>query len=93
MSAQDDIEALVAHVAREAVQEGVTLSESTDALKALTPYYVALAKGKLKSDDEPSDGNSMAALRQRLNRVEEPPKRPEPTDGAATGFGNRRGRN
>jgi hypothetical protein len=67
----DDIEKLVADVAKEALSGNKNLQEKMDALKLLAPYYTALKK-KGKTDDEASDEPTMGELRNRLRLVEEP---------------------
>lgn len=46
------IEELVRSVADNAAQGKVKLSEKTEALRVLAPYYVALKKGRVGSEDE-----------------------------------------
>jgi hypothetical protein len=69
-SVVDDIEKLVADVAKEALSSKTSLQEKMDALKLLAPYYTALKK-KGKTDDETSDEPTMGELRNRLRVVEE----------------------
>jgi hypothetical protein len=74
--ALDEIEKLVALVAKEALSANKTLQEKMDALKLLTPYYAVLKKAKGKHDDDSSDGPSMGDMRNSLRVVEQ-----EPDDG------------
>lgn len=75
--ALEDIEKLVADVAKEASSGNKTIEEKMDALKLLQPYYAVLKKAKGKSDDEQSDDEpTMGEMQRRLRVVEQ-----EPTDG------------
>ena len=55
-TAIEEIERLVRVVAHAAVQQTTPLDQKTDALKACTPYYLALTKGKNREPDDTSPG-------------------------------------
>jgi len=85
--ALEDIEKLVAEVAKEAASDSMTMHEKLDALKLLTPYYAVLKKAKGKLDDDPSEGGqTMGDMRERLRVVEQ-----EPTDGRVEAASRRSG--
>lgn len=71
--ALNDIEKLVAEVANAAISANTPLNEKMEALKLLQPYYAVLKKAKLRADDDPPDGPTMGAMRDRLRDVEEVP--------------------
>lgn len=71
--ALEDIEKLVAEVAKKAASAETTIETKMDALKLLQPYYAVLKKAKGKLDDDPSEGGqTMGAMRERLRVIEEP---------------------
>lgn len=75
--ALEDIEKLVASVAKKAALGQKIPEEQLDALKLLQPYYFVLKKAKGKPDDDLSEGGpTMGTMRERLRVVEQ-----EPADG------------
>lgn len=72
--ALEDIEKLVAEVAKAATSSNTTLGEKLDALKLLQPYYAVLKKAKSRLDDDLADDRpTMGDMRERLRVVEEAP--------------------
>lgn len=69
----ENIEQLVAQVAKAAVSGSLDVTQKLDALKLLTPYYAVLKRQKGRQDESPSaeDEPSMGELRQRLRLVEQ----------------------
>ncbi len=68
-----DIEKLVAEVAKKAALGEKIPEQQIDALKLLQPYYAVLKKAKGKLDDDSSEGGqTMGAMRERLRIIEEP---------------------
>lgn len=72
MKALDDIEKLVAEVAREAASGNMGIHEKMDALKLLQPYYATMKKAKSRADDDPSGEElTMSTIQQRVAGAEE----------------------
>ena len=84
MSFSEDYKALLASVAKKAAMSDTPLQDATEALKALTPYAVALLK-QSKDKGEDSDAPSFLDFRAEMNAEKEVP------NGAATVPGSRRG--
>ena len=80
--ALDNIERLVAEVAKDAISGNKTIIEKMEALKLLQPYYAVLKKAKSRSDDDASDGPSMGDMQHSLRVVEQEPAE---TGGSANG--------
>lgn len=87
MSTLTKIEHLAATLAEKAAQESTTVSEMTEAVKVLGPYYTALKKAKDASADDDADDDSMGAIQAELARVTE-----KPNGGQAVSNRSRRGR-
>ena len=51
MAAINEIEKLVNKIAKAALADDISLTERVDALKVLTPYYVALKKDRTLDED------------------------------------------
>lgn len=64
------IEAFAKKLAEKAGQTGTTVSEMTEAAKALAPYYTALRKAEGKSDPDDSDETTMSGLQAELRAAE-----------------------
>jgi hypothetical protein len=71
MSTLSKIELLAGRLADKAAQENTPVSEMTEALKALGPYYTALRKAKGSSDDDADDDTSIGGIQAELQRVSE----------------------
>ena len=72
----DDIEKVVADVAKQAASNGTSIQDKMDALKLLQPFYIELRKSKGRSEPDSSEGEpTMGDLQSRLRLVEQ-----EPTD-------------
>lgn len=84
MSTLSKIEHLAAALADKAAQESTTVSEMTEAVKVLGPYYTALKKAKDPADDPP-DEESIGAIQADLVRLEK-------GNGGQAVSGRRRGR-
>ncbi len=68
MNAIDAIETLALNAANQAVKAETPLQEKIDALKALSPYYLALAKARA---NEPSDEEgTIVHLTERIRKAE-----------------------
>ena len=86
MSFSEDYKALLASVAKKAAMSDTPLQDATEALKALTPYAVALLK-QSKDKGEDSDAPSFLDFRAEMNAEKE-----LPTNGSTTAVsGSRRG--
>jgi len=69
MSAIDAIEKLALNAAKQAVKDETPLPVKIDALKALSPYYLALAKAR--ANEPGDDEGSMQNLAQRIRDTED----------------------
>jgi len=65
------IEELVRSVAGSAAQSKVKLSEKTEALRVLAPYYVALKKHKIDITDEPAEAVTIGNLQDAVRKAED----------------------
>jgi hypothetical protein len=88
MSTLSKIDHLAGRLAEKAAQESTSVSEMTEALKALGPYYTALRKAKPDSDEDSADDTSIGGIQAELQRVSE-----TANGGQAVSGRSRRGRN
>ena len=65
------IETFAKKLAEKAGENGITVSEMTEAAKSLAPYYTALKKAEAKSGDDSDDGATMSGMQEALRAAEE----------------------
>ena len=64
------IEKLAKTLAEKAGQDAINVSEMTEAVKALAPYYNHLKKAEAQSDDDSDDEMTMGGMQQALRDAE-----------------------
>ena len=84
MSFSEDYKALLASVAKKAAMSDTPLQDATEALKALTPYAVALLK-QSKDKGEESDAPSFLDFRAEMNAEKEVSNGSTPVPGSRRG--------
>jgi hypothetical protein len=64
------IEALARKLAEKAGEDSISVSEMTEAAKALAPYYNHLKKAEGKSDEDSPDDTTMSGLQDAVRAAE-----------------------